>query len=154
MTKKKLDFLWRRPVQVTILKRLPEEENEHLIAQRLADGYLYEGGVFTFPAGFHESYIINNKDYNYDGKYSLEEQKELVLRDLNQVGFEPKDAEELIEGIETNEGLTRFLSFDASREWLKLHPEFERDALQKLNEARAEVQAESHLEPGRRTRRR
>ena len=148
------DYIKRKPIRVQSLCLPSEIENEHTIRHQLPSEYLYENGILSFPAGFLESYIIDGKDYNYDENYSLDEQKELVLKDLVKEGYKLEEAEELIDKIEIKEGNANLLNFDKSLAWLELHPKFRRDALQLLNEARINAQTENQSEPARKIKKR
>mgnify|MGYP001564907501 CR=1 FL=1 len=118
------------------------DTNEQLIAGRLPDGYLLENGIFRFPAGYWESYFVNGKEYNVEGNRSLEEQKELIGKDLLQEGFTKEDTEEFIAKIETKEGRPMLLTLETSNTWLRYHPEFEQEALHLIEEIQSEVRAE------------
>lgn len=138
-----LDVLRRSQVQaLTVLTHIPPWE-EDMVARKLPEPYLFDGGHFRFPAGLWESYIVNGKEYNVDGNRTLEEQKELIIHDLLQEGFTQEEASEFIDTIEVKESGDMRLSFDASYKWLKQHPEFEREAMKKLKEA--EVKKESEM---------
>ncbi len=124
-----------------------------MIGERLPKEYLYENGLYRFPAGVWESYFVNGKEYNYDGGRSLEEQKTLIAQDLAHEGFEAQEIEEYIGIMEVKEGSSMMLGFDESLQWLKRHPEFREQALKVLNEAKSEIASERQSQMGRRSRR-
>jgi len=144
MTQRKLDFLSRRPVQAMMLVSI--DVNEPLVANRLPEGYLLDNGKFRFPAGYWESYFVNGKEYNVDGNRTLDEQRDLIAKDLLEEGFSKEEVEEFIAGIETREGRPMLLTPEASDKWLKYHPEFETVALRLLGEIKKEIQSETGME--------
>lgn len=143
MKTRKKDFLSRRPVRAEILIAL--DGNERSIAGKLPENYLFDNGVVQFPAGFWESYFVNGKEYNVDGDRTLEEQRELIIQDLAQEGFNKEEAKEFINAIETEEKSLLRLDFTNSNRWLHYHPEFEHEAMKKLKEAAVEVKKESEM---------
>jgi len=144
MKQRKLDFLSHRPVRATIM--IATNANEYLIDKHLPEGYLLNNGVFRFPAGYWESYFVNGKEYNAEGNRSLDEQHELIVKDLTNEGFDQEEIQELMEEIETQEGRQMLLTLDASNKWLRYHPEFEKNALHLLGEVKNEVQSETKNE--------
>ncbi len=146
MKKIKRDFLLREPIKVLrVLVHIPSWEASS-IARKLPDNYLLtSSGHFYFPAGVRESYVINGKEYNFDGKNTLEEQKNLIMQDLEKAGFNQEESKDFIDTIEVDEREERRLSFDESGRWLKLHPEFENEAMKKLKEMELEIKKESEL---------
>ena len=152
MTIRKLDFLSRRQVHAQIF--LTFDEHAQRIAQRLPEGYVYDHGLYRFPAGFLESYVVNAKEYNVDGSRSLEEQRALIAQDLEREGFSRDEIEDLIGEMEIKEGRPLMLDYTASKPWLKRHPEFRDQAMQVLVEVKkevlSEVQSERNRRPGRR----
>lgn len=151
MKPRKVDFLSRRPMRAVML--VSSAEHEYAVARKLPQDYIYEDWKFYFPAGFWESYFVNDKEYNIDGNRSLEEQKELIIQDLAKEGFKQAEAEEFINALETHEGSNMLLNFDESYRWLKRHPEFKNEAMQKLHEAEALVKKEASFESGSRSKR-
>jgi len=147
MPKRKLDFLSRRSVQAIILISL--DVNEPLVADRLPEGYLLDNGKFRFPAGYWESYCANGKEYNAEGNRTLDEQRELIAKDLSEEGFSTEEAEKFMVEIETREGRPMLLTPESSNKWLKYHPEFETEALCLLGEIKNELQSELKTELGR-----
>jgi hypothetical protein len=147
MTERKLDFLSRRQVRATMLISI--DANEPLVAGHLPEDYLLDNGVFRFPAGYWESYFVNGKEYNAEGNRSLEEQKELIAKDLTEEGFTNAEIKEFITEIETREGRPMVLTPEASNKWLSYHPEFEKEALRLLGEIKNEIQSETKSEFGR-----
>jgi len=91
-----------------------------------------------------ESYRINNKDYNFNGDRSLEEQKKLIETDLIAEGFAVDEIQEFLRDIEieTSEMPICF-SLDASRKWLREHPKYEQEALRMLDKIKKELNSES-----------
>jgi hypothetical protein len=152
MTERKLDFLSRKQVQAIILVSI--DVNERLVANRLPEEYWLDNGTFRFPAGYLASYFVNGKEYNADGNRTLEEQRELIAKDLEEEGFDREEAEEFIAKIETREGRQMLLTLEASNKWLKYHPEFEKEALRLLCEIKSELQSEKKTEFGREMKRR
>lgn len=142
-----MEFVWQRPVFAII--HLTPEKNGNSIAAKLPEGYFYENGAFRFPAGVWTSYFVNGKEYNVDGSRSIEEQKELIIEDLKADGFSRDEALEFIGNIETTNTKKIILDNIGSDKWLKIHPESEIEALQKLDEARAEARKETQGEQGR-----
>jgi len=147
MRERKLDFLFRRPVRATIL--VSTNSSERQIADRLPDEYLFENGQFRFPAGYWESYFVNGKEYNAEGNRSLEEQKELITKDLSADGFTSKEVDEFVAGIEIKEGRPVLLTFEASNKWLRCHPEIEKEALRFLDKIKSKIQSETEIKVGR-----
>lgn len=147
MKEQKLDFLSRRAVCATILISI--DANERLVAGHLPDDYLLDNGMFRFPAGYWESYFVNGKEYNAEGDRTIEEQKELIAKDLSEEGFSKEEVEEFITEIETREGRPMLLTPDASNKWLKYHREFEQEALRLLVEIKNETQSEARTKFGR-----
>ncbi|MFH0779483.1 MAG: hypothetical protein V1928_01355 [Parcubacteria group bacterium] len=147
MGKSKLEFVWRRPVAALI--HLTPEANGNSIAAKLPEGYVYENGAFRFPAGVWTSYFVNGKEYNVDGGRSIEEQKESIVEDLQADGFSREEALEFIDNIEITNTNSKRLNNAESDKWLKTHPEFEVEAIKKLDEARVEARKELQKETGR-----
>ncbi len=83
-----MDFLSRRRVLPAIV--ISVDANEYLIDKRLPEGYILSNGLFRFPAGYWENYFVNGKMYNPEGDRSLDEQRELIARDLSEEGFTKK----------------------------------------------------------------
>ena len=146
MKKRKPDFLYRRPVRVTTLISI--NLSEPLVASRLPEEYLLDNGRFRFPAGYWESYFVNGKEYNVEGNRTVEEQRELIAKDLAGEDFSQDEIDEFITDIETEEGRPMLLTPEASNKWLKYHPEYEREAFQLLKEIINELRSEIKTEPG------
>ena len=144
MKKRTLDFLFRRPVRVTMLVSI--DANERQVSTRLPDDFLLDNGKFRFPAGFWESYFVNGKEYNTEGDRTLDEQKELIAKDLTEEGFTSEEIEEFVTEIETREGWPMLLTPESSNKWLRYHPEFEQEALRLLGEIKNEIQGETKRE--------
>ena len=144
---KERDYLSRALVSVTTLDG--GDANEYAIQQRLPKGYILEGRLFVFPAGYWESYRINGKDYNGCGDRPLAEQRELAVKDLEQAGFSTQEANEYITGLVIKEGVPHHLSYEASIKWLQAHPEAETEARRVLNEAKNQLQTEINSTPKR-----
>lgn len=152
MKERKLDFLSRRAVRVTMLITL--DVNERTVDGRLPDGYSLDDGIFRFPAGYWESYFVNGKEYNIDGDRTREKQEELITKDLTEKGFSKKEIDEYIAEIGTEEGESMSLASDASNKWLQFHPEFRQEALRLIGEIKKEIQSEVKTELGRNIKRR
>lgn len=129
---RKLDFLSRRAVRAMII--IQTDEDDRKIASRLPSEYLFENGLFRFPAGYWESYFVNGKEYNVEGNRTLKEQQNLIAKDLSEEGFAKEEIEEFISGIETHEERPMLLTPETSNKWLRYHPEFEKEALRLLGE--------------------
>ncbi len=89
---------------------------------------------------------MNGKEYNTEGNRTLDEQRELIAKDLSEENFSTKEVEEYIAEIETREGRPMLLTPEASNNWLKYHPEFETEALRLLGEIKNEIQGETRRE--------
>ncbi|MFA5069983.1 MAG: hypothetical protein WC528_01765 [Patescibacteria group bacterium] len=150
MPEKERDFLVRKPIRVSIIMNV--DVSDWALKDKLPEGYICGGGVFSFPAGYRESYIVNGKEYNCEGNLSLEEQRADITHDLTEGGFSLQEAEEYMVNLKTVEWSVSYLNYDASQKWLELHPEFEDEAMKILKEAINELKAEGN-EQGRRVRR-
>lgn len=147
MKHKKRDFLSRRPIFAQILVSDRDDHLNGVINERLPEGYIRSGRTFQFPAGYQESYLINGKDYNFQGDRSVEEQRALIETDLLTEGFSKAETDEFLQEIETEiSTVPTYLSLDTSRKWLQANPHFAQDALQLLGEIKNEIQHESRSE--------
>ena len=137
LKQQKKDYLHRQPVLAQVVMSSNEEHLDDLINERLPEHHIRSGKIFQFPAGYLKSYRINNKDYNFRGDRSLEEQKELIETDLMAESFTEDEIQEFLQEIEieTSE-MPAYLSLDDSRKWLKEHPKYEQEALRLLDEVK------------------
>jgi hypothetical protein len=107
---------------------------------------LLDNGKFRFPAGYWESYFVNGKEYNTEGNRTIEEQQELIAKDLADEGFTQEEINEFMAEIETKEGRPMLLTPEASNKWLKYHPELETEVLRLLGEIKNKIKSETRTE--------
>lgn len=147
MKQQKKDFLSRRPVIAQIIVSGEDDHLDEYINERLPEGFIQSGRTFQFPAGYQESYLINGKDYNFQGDRSLGEQRVMVESDLAKEGFTRDEIQAFLQEIEIKTSkMPTYLSLESSKQWLQDHPEFKQEALRLLGEIKNEIRNDATRE--------
>ena len=116
--------------------------NEGIVNSRLPDGFRYEDGMLYFPAGEITSYLVNYRDYNFNFDFKSEDPRNQVVSDLVSDGFTPSEAEQYVDLLKEIDEETKFLEWEQSQKWLRLHPEYLDKAKQILNNTIKEIRSE------------
>lgn len=135
-------YLVSSPIRAKI--RVKDFADGYLIGTKLPSEYsLDEHSIFSFPAGEENEYVVfDGLMYDFDKYESLENIKEVIGEKLKEGEFKESEIKELLDSIKPRSGMTKYLDLEQSGQWLKLHPQYQEEAMKVLEVAISEAEQE------------
>jgi thiamine kinase-like enzyme len=78
------------------------------------------------PAGIHQSYFVNSREYNPENNRDINKQKELIHNDLLNEGFSDSEINEIINKLDVVQKQPWLFSLEQSCNFLRKNPELEK----------------------------